>query len=159
MRYLLTKHLWVPFTVAAVVLLALGTPALAQTTPRDKADAMWANLASHVADRQAAYLATNGRYFQGIRTHSPTPADGAVGAPDPSRKPTDQVEDWTGAGFTLPASMPAALAVHVYDGPAGKGYTAIFEVVVAGKRWRRAESFGPEAAWRTHAWVEIRGGP
>lgn len=154
MRYLLAKHLWVPFTVAAVVLLA--SPALAQQTPRGKADAMWSNLASHVADRQAAYLATNGRYFQGIRTHSPVPADGAGAAPDPSRKPTDQAESWQDAGFALPAAMPAALAVHVYDGPKGKGYTAILEVLVTGKRLMRAESFGPEAVHRTHAWAEIR---
>ena len=161
MLYKLMKGLSVPFT-ATLILMVFASPASAQTTVRDKADAMWANLAAHVSDRQAAYLAANppeAGYFQGIRTHSPTPGDGAEPAPDRSRRPTDQVEDWNAAGFTLPAKMPAALAVHVYDGPQGKGYTAILEVLVAGRRWRRAESFGPEAAHRTHAWREIKEGP
>ena len=161
MRYLIMKSLWVPFA-ATLILMGLATPGLSQTKPRDKADAMWANLAAHVSDRQAAYLAANppeAGYFQGIRTHSPTPGDGAEPAPDRSRRPTDQTEDWNAAGFSLPARMPAALAVHVYDGPQGKGYTAILEVLVAGRRWRRAESFGPEAVHRTHAWREIKEGP
>lgn len=138
--------------------LALASPVLAQTTPRDKADAMWANLAPHVADRQAAYLAAHGRHFQGIRTHRPGQTPGVEAPPETSRRPTDQAESWNDAGFALPATMPAALAVHVYDGPAGRGYTAIIEVLVAGKRWRRAESFGPEAAHRTHGWQEIEEG-
>lgn len=145
--------------LALTLALVFAPGALAQQAPRDKADAMWTNLASHVADREAAYLAINGRYFQGIRTHSPVPADGSEGAPDRSRKPTDQAEDWNAAGFVLPAAMPASLAIHVYDGPQGKGYTAILEVLVAGKRWRRVESFGPEAAHRTRSWIETGEGP
>lgn len=143
--------------LALALALVFAPGALAQTTPREQqaalaADAMLANLAAHVADRQAAYLLAHGRYFQGIRTHRQGQTPGVGAPPETSRRPTDQAEDWNGAGF----SLPPAIELHVYDGPAGKGYTAIIEVLVAGKRWRRAESSGPESAHRTHAWREVK---
>jgi hypothetical protein len=136
-------------------MVVLPGSAQSQTTPREKADAMWASVASHVADRQADYFAAHGRFFQGIRTHQPRPKDGAEAAPETNRRPTDQAEDWNGAGFAL----PAFLEIHVYDDPAGKGYVAILEVEVAGSVWRRSVGADPEAVARTRGWLEIREGP
>lgn len=109
----------------------------------------------HVWGRQVAYFGPEGRYFQGLATHSAKPADGAVTAPDAlANKPTDQAKSWNDAGFALPATMPMSLAINAYEGPQGHGYELILEFEFGGASYRRVENIGPET-WRPQAWTEV----
>ena len=141
-----------------LVILALSfciaTPALAQSR-RVRSDAMLNDLWAPIQERENVYFAANGRYFQGLLT--PRNVRSVDGSPNHARKPiTGQKDSWADAGFVLPSPMPASIEIHVYDGPQGKGYTTILHYKSGGKRFTKARSFGPEAAWRTHGWVEVK---
>lgn len=103
--------------------------------------------------RQSQYLASNGRYFQGIRTRDSIPAGGATSAPDLSKKPTDQAHDWTDFGIQLNPVLPIALQIDIYDGPSGQGYVVKGFIVETGVTYCRSVNVGPET-WRTHDWTE-----
>jgi len=103
---------------------------------------------------QAAYLAQHRRYFQALRTHTVRPADGLETPPDRLLdKPTDQAHRW-GDVFPLPATMPARIALNVYDGPAGKGFEAVVSVRIGGDVWRRVAQVGPETH-RVRPWHRV----
>ena len=81
------------------------------------------------------------------------PVDGAEEPPDLSRKPIGKgSRSWSEQAVPLPAAMLVAVAVDVYDGPAGRGYVVRGELVAAGVLWSRSVNVGPEtyrdAAWR-----------
>lgn len=115
-------------------------------------DAKLADAWGVIQTRQEAYYAVNGRYWQGLRTHAAVPIDGAEATPDiGTRTPRDQGSPWPLAIRT--ASLPMALQVHCYDGPAGQGYQAIVTVQIAGRTWMRSAQVGPET-WRQHGWVD-----
>lgn len=125
-------------------------PTLAQI--RDAVDAKLAEWWPTVTDRQAAYLAAKGRYWQGIRVISGDPPEDMAAVPcNAAAKPTDQAEDWTAFGLALPATLGFVLRIDVYDGPAGKGYVATVEAKKNGVIYERARNVGPEA-FRTFAW-------
>lgn len=109
-----------------------------------------------IVDRQEAYaLNHNGRYWQGIITPTVPPDDGATVAADWTKKPTDQATHWldvfTGAN-ALPANLPAQIAVDVYDGPLGTGWTITLRGTKAGNLYEKAWSVGPETG-RSHDWT------
>ena len=113
-------------------------------------------LLTHLEARQDTYFTAHGRYFQGIRTHAVLPK-GEIDEETPPNsrvKPTDQAEDWDDARILLPAKMPFALAIDVYDGPRGKGWSARVEVDYRGSFYSRRVGFGPDAADHTHDWKE-----
>ena len=114
-------------------------------------------LLTHLEARQDIYFTAHGRYFQGIRTHAELPKGelDEETPPDTTRKPTDQAEDWDGAGILLPAKMPFALAINVYDGPRGKGWSARVEVEHLGRAFARQVGFGPDAEHYIHDWQEV----
>lgn len=108
--------------------------------------------------RQNAYFAANGKYWQGLVTHSaiPTHDSATVGDTSANRltfKPTDQSETW---GDFLPEwnaeTFAAAVVIDVYDGPGGKGWIVIVFVRYSGTIYQRCKSFGPDTsfdfAWR-----------
>jgi hypothetical protein len=98
-------------------------------------------------------LAAHGAYWQGLKTHTVTPADGEEERPDVDTKhPTDQSEPWP--PHLRNELLPFAAVVDVYDGPPGLGYTVTLEVVIEGQPWRRTESYGPES-WREQPWAEV----
>ena len=102
-----------------------------------------------------------GRFFQGLRSHSVVPAGGQASAPDRlSSRPTDQAETlgdlWSGA--QLPGLLPFALTINVYDGPEGRGWEAVIEMVDGGQLWRRVVNSGPET-WREQPWQVVEAGP
>lgn len=110
--------------------------------------------------KQAAYLSTNGRYFQGLPTHASLPAHTDTATPMPvatqlASRPTDQSEDWL---TFLPAwegrPMPAMVRSDVYNGPQGKGYVLTLAVTYNGVQYRRAVHVGPEPS-RGHDWAVI----
>ena len=111
-------------------------------------------------DKQDAWLAARGEYFQGLATHSAAPADGAQVAPDRlGARPTDRPHDWTtflGAPppIVLPPAMPAALTFNVYEGSLGWGWELVAEFVYEGKTYRKVWNTGLES-WRNADWFEV----
>ncbi|MCC6618786.1 MAG: hypothetical protein IT341_07070 [Chloroflexi bacterium] len=106
-----------------------------------------------LATRQTAYAQTrSGRLWQGVRW--PEPADGADGDRDAARKPTDQNEDWTAFGLSLPARLPMALSVDVFLAPApvGWGWTITAYVRLDGALWARTWASGSDPLGRAHGW-------
>ena len=106
-----------------------------------------------LATKQVAYLAKNGRYWQGLETHEQTPTGGTARAPTLSRRPTDQAESWSDEGYSIP-SRSFSFEVNVYAGPEGHGYDLVCRFRDAGGTWQRTISFGPELS-RGHAWLFI----
>lgn len=130
------------------------SPSGAQT--RAAIDAAVALHWTKIANWMNTYAAGHGgRFFQGLRSHTAVPANGLSAAPDRlSARPTDQAETlaalWGGA--ELPGLVPFALTVNVYDGPAGRGWEAVIEMVDNGQLWRRVVNSGPET-WREQPWT------
>lgn len=98
-----------------------------------------------------------GHYFQALRSHSTVPANGQLAAPDRlSARPTDQTESlaalWSGAD--LPGAVPFALTINVYDGPQGRGWEAVIEMLDGAQLWRRVVNSGPEV-YRESAWATV----
>lgn len=125
------------------------------TDLQTKLDALLQNVGDQVTSIQEAYKSARQRYWQGVRTHTVTPSDGATTAPDPNRKPSDQAESWASFGLALPAQTEAALSVDVYQTRAGHGYIVNADVIVAGVYYRRAVNHGPEIS-REHDWKPFK---
>lgn len=109
----------------------------------------------HFDTRQEAYFVLNDRYFQGIKTPATKPADGATKVTDSALKPTDQDESWADAGFVLPNELPMSMAVHTYDGPQGKGYAIVLEVIEQNTTFSRIVATGLDGPRRTHNWQRV----
>jgi hypothetical protein len=114
-------------------------------------------LLQDIVQRQQVYRAMNGRYWQGVRTHAVTPADGAATAPDLTRKVGD-FEDWQTFGAQLPATVECAFQVDTYSGTGGDGYTVTVFVEVAGDVWTRTATIGPDSR-RATAWQKVSATP
>lgn len=125
-------------------------PTLAQI--RQAVDDRLVTLWGVIQARQDNYAANhNGRYWQGLYSHSITPADGLEVVPTIGLTcPTDQ----QGEPYPLAirtALLPMALRIDVYDGPEGTGYVATVYVTVQGVTYTRAAQVGPET-WRQYGW-------
>lgn len=118
---------------------------------RQAVDTRLAQLWATIQARQDAYAAAHGgRYWQGLRTATITPADGVAALPDVGNAtPTDQPQAWPSAILTTPLEM--ALQIDVYDGPLGAGYAATVQVQYNGTLYERAAQVGPET-WRAFGW-------
>ena len=101
---------------------------------------------------EPGYQGTHGKFFQGILS-SAIPDDGAESTPDPSKRPTDQAEDYADVGAVFPSHPIIAMGIDVYEGPGGHGYIVFGEIRVAGKVWRRQVDVGPSG--RTYDWREV----
>ena len=115
---------------------------------------------SWLADKQDAYLAANGRYFQGLWTHTAEvgQTDALTGDTIPDNltsHPTDQSHTWQDAvGNALDAlPLPARLRLDVYDGPQGKGWSATLQVRYNGNTHERTKGVGPES--RDNDWHSV----
>lgn len=130
----------------------MPVPAAVQT----RVNTFLANVAATAATRQATYIAARGRYWQGRRVCSQTPADGATAAPVLTDRPTDQAESWADLNLTLPANIEVNLWCDAYQAPGARhGYMLGVEVVYGGELWYRTQNFqGPET-WRTVGWTRI----
>lgn len=134
----------------------MPTLAAVKTAVDARLATLWTN---QVQPKEATYLASHGRYWQGIRTtdlaslpnNLTADATTAEVAPDTSVHPTDQAETWATANINLGATIPMALEIQTYEGPGGKGYVGIVYVKVNGTTYVRAQNNGPET-WRTQAW-------
>ena len=137
-----------------------------------KIDGRVSLMLTHLEARQEAYIAAHGRYFQGIRTHAVLPK-GEIDEETPPNsrvKPTDQAEDWDDVGIVLPANMPMALAIDVYESsdripdetqPRGfrlepyHGWSIRVEIEHLGRAFARQIGFGPDAAGYTYSWQDM----
>jgi len=91
---------------------------------------------------QKAYFDSNGKYWQGLWTHSSTPS--SESAPDSlSVSPTDQEESWLDMlsaypNISFPETMLSRMKIDVYtDAFGGHGYTVILERDIDSDTWRR----------------------
>lgn len=126
------------------------TPAQIRQAVDDRLSQLW----TAIQNKEANYAANHGgKFWQGLRTMSFTPADGATALPDIGQTcPTDQPgQPWPNAILTT--AMEMALQIDVYDGPAGQGYQATVWVTIAGNTWTRTAQVGPED-WRTQGWTQ-----
>lgn len=123
-----------------------------RTAVDDRLEALWPLLVA----RQDTYFTNKGRYFQGLITHLVVP-NHLTGGADPSpagatnlaAKPADQVDTYGNFGLASWTEI-FAVAVHMYDGPLGKGWWAECHVRVNGTHYIRARGQGPED--RNHGW-------
>ena len=127
---------------------------LTPTEIRAQVDVWLDNRLATIESGQAAYKKSNGRFFQGLPTHSVRPLNGAEAPPDrKDDKPTNQSEDWDDA-LPLPATMPARLRIDIYEGPQGHGYTITLGVQIGTEVWRRVVNIGNETH-REQAWHRV----
>lgn len=115
------------------------------------ADAVLTDLVNQLEIVQSDYITTNGRYWQGLVTHTSLPQDGQETVPNPNVHPTDQADTWNNVGIVLTSPAPIAVEVLAYDGPQGPGYVIIGSLVYDGERWIRSIGVGPEL--RSHSWL------
>jgi hypothetical protein len=120
----------------------------------DAVDAGIAAVWSEIESKQEAYLVANGRYFQGLCTHSTLPADGNPAPADQlSDHPDYQAESWLDVGYDDAAPL-AALAIDQYDGDDGPGYVCRFSLTIDGVLWQRSINVGP-ATYFEQPWQAI----
>ncbi len=120
---------------------------------RDAVDAKLATLWQAVQNKEDAYFQAHGRYWQGRRTHTVTPADGVETLPNiGTGTPTDQPDPWPLALRNSP--LPMALQIDVYESPQGHGYAATVTVRIAGQDYQRTAQVGPET-WREKPWHQV----
>lgn len=124
---------------------------------RDAIDIRLVTLWSSIQTREAAYFASHGIYWQGIKSHTVDPADGADVAPDNlSTKPYYQSTSWADIGG-FPATFPATVIIDQYNGPSGFGYVATLRVVINSNTWQKSKQFGSES-YRDQNWVNLGAG-
>lgn len=131
----------------------MATPA--QT--RNAVDQRLADLWPVIQAKQDAYAAAHGgRHWQGLRSRSIAPADGATELPDVgSTCPTDQPgQPWPAAILSTPMEM--ALRIDCYESAAGNGYQATVWVTIGANTWTRRAQVGPEP-WRVFPWRQEAG--
>lgn len=129
-----------------------GTPSQIRQACDDAVTAAW----TAIQNKQDAYFAANGRYWQGLKTSSVTPADGVTATPDVgTATPADLAgQPWPAA--IRSSSLPCSLEIHRYQTPRdGWGWVAIATVTILGSAWQRTvNGAGPET-WRTTPWAQV----
>lgn len=134
-----------------VALALLAAPSYVRAAPltitadeiRAAIDTRLAQLWSAIQTKENQYYAVHGHYWQGLRTHTILPADGATALPDiGAMTPTDQPDSWPLTLRSTPIEM--ALVIDVYSGPLGEGYQASVWVMQA------ASGCGPHRWGRRH---------
>ena len=126
---------------------------MAQTqTPQEKADAALVKFWPFVIEKQDAYLAAHGKYYQGIITPTTVPPLGADRPVDKTKKPHDQNENWNDVfGVMIPDTLPCSVEIHAYQSLAGHSFTLYGWITDTQGTWIRAQGQGPEST--TFAWT------
>ena len=135
--------------------LHAGDAALSSNAPQaartrlGRIDALIDGLWPIWVQQQLAYREmTGGRYFQGLLTHSRTPA----GDDYPDRwldHPTDQQYRWADFGGLRLSPMSFAVRMDTYTGPEGPGWVACIRAVDRGQTWQCCINYGPEVSRNT----------
>lgn len=112
---------------------------------RDKADAKLVQFWQLLQQKQAAYFAKHGKYFQLLVSPSETPIEGAD-SDFIVRKPSDEkfVAD---VDFPWTDKVPFQIEVHEWVGK-DKGYEAVVTVEYKGTKYRRSrDSNQVDSGW------------
>jgi hypothetical protein len=133
-------------------------PAQAQGETFPLIDQVIGNYLPRLASYQASYVIANGRYFQGLWSHSAVPDESASLEPDQlTLRPTDQLEDFAAMWLTVRIAqgrLPLRFRIDVYNGPCGQGYVILIEVTRLGQIFTRAINVGCET-WRDIPWRRL----
>lgn len=114
-----------------------------------KLDVLWPDLVAW----QDAYRVGNGRYFQGLPTHSNPPTGGTLTTADRlASRPTDQAADWTVFGLKT-FRQDYSLEIQQYISPAGHGWVGVLRAAFADGTWERWRGAGPEN--RDRPWTKL----
>ena len=117
---------------------------------KNLSDVIYTARESGMIDRQDAYILTHdGKYFQGLDTNDPLPANGNEMAPNFLHQPTDQVATWTPADF--PPNVPSSLRIDVYTGNVA-GWVATLSFTYGGLLWQKAHGYG-DVTSLSHDWL------
>lgn len=151
------------------VLLALALAVPVQAIPLDMAldnasqrfDVLWD---SFIVDSELDWIDTHGAYGQCI--HTQVIPENSSSGPIKQEKPVTDVhnhhsfkescQDILGPS-NINVNLPFAVAVHVYNGPQGKGFVAQIWTGYEGAVYTTAKHYGPEA-WRAFDWREVQEG-
>ena len=98
----------------------------------------------------------NGKFWQGLETHSKPPADGQLAPADKLETEAAPGEGTWAEENVIPASAPFSVKLDEYDGPRGAGYVATFRVEVAGEFYQKRMNHGPEVERATQGWEPER---
>jgi len=122
-------------------------------TPTEQAriDAEIADMLARLSSYEVTYLATNRRYWQGIKNPQDVPLDIADSNTNSRLKPTDQAEDWRGP--TISSRLPISVEVHTHKGPRGDGYTVYFWADLGRVIYQRAVGVGFHS--ETYDWKQF----
>ena len=106
-----------------------------------------------ITNLQDQYYEANGKYWQGLFTHSSAPTDENSVSPDRlNESPTDQNSSWEDiSGGVMPAEMLSRIKIDTYSSPEGDGYIIVAEKNVNGKDYRKMYNVGP-ATGRSTNW-------
>jgi hypothetical protein len=97
---------------------------------------------------QPTYLVSNGKMFQGLRTHNTIPPDGQSTAPTKTVKPSDQTHNYNDVGITFPATIPVSLEVHIHESESGWSFSVVGTKVIAGTTYIKIKrSTGETVDW------------
>ncbi len=109
-----------------------------------------------IANLQNEYFESNGKYWQGLFTHSSAPTDENFVTPDRlNEKPTDQNSSWQDiAGDVMPTEMLSRIRIDTYSSPEGHGYIIVAEKNINGDDYRRMYNVGP-ATGRSTDWEKV----
>ena len=93
-----------------------------------------------IKDAQKNYYKNNGRYWQGLWTHSEPPS-GEVEPDNLDNSPTDQSSSWDdiveAGNIDFPSTMISRIAINVFQNIDGHGYTMVVERQVSSDTWRK----------------------
>ena len=129
------------------------------TSEKVRLDGLLRRLSVHLESYQADYLASHGRYWQGISLLPDVPQHSTTYVPNVSRKPIlrlgrGQREDWSSLGFDFPARISGALQVDVYQTPSSEwGYVVTASIADGRTVWQKSVATGPEANSYPTDWV------
>jgi hypothetical protein len=110
---------------------------------QDSAKAVQDSVFTEMVTQQVAFIISgNQHYLQLPDTPTPVPQAGLETTPNLLLKYDSESADWQGLGVQLPATLPCALRVDVYENDAGKGFTLTATVEEQGVEFQRVLNFG-----------------
>lgn len=150
------KWVFIAFLSLCVLLFAPQRQVSAQTLDqvRQQVDAELVNLWAIILQKQTMHHVLYGQFFQGLMTHNVIPGDGTRLHLDlQGANPSDQITNWIDfLEQDLPADLPMAITIDVYEGPRGSGFNATVYVCYQGVIYTRSKAIGPLAATLTQSW-------
>lgn len=99
-----------------------------------------------ITELQDKYKQENGRYWQGLFTHSSAPVDENSESPDNlGTSPTDQESSWNDiAGAVIPDEMLSRIRIDSYNSSNGHGFVVVVEKIINSETYTKRYNVGPE---------------